>query len=602
MSWDRKSFQNPAHYTPAAVGLNNKKMQIQAYQFIKYNKNTSIEHLEKVHKTGAVICFDFEDGILNPLEMDMSASLKEEARERFNYLYALISNFNKDIKVGIRLNNIKTPDFEKDLIKIKGKTFDSIFTPKIEQSGDIQLILSKLNEFKIGYKSLIPIIESKKGFENLANILEPNQKLDKIAFGHCDYNLDIDSYPFFHQDSWEYWKWMSVITATFKKKGLQLINSPYLNADNETFFCSMLDYITTKQNQFCGQVTLSTRQSELCKSRKSIINNFTEKLENKNKISANKNFALELIKEFEANNKQKGLSKSSNKFISLQEYFASKAIINDTRFVNEICFIGGCFPVQHNVVFEDLFHQKLRRKIEDNLKNKLNVNILRYERFSTVLDKLKSLAGLKKLDLIVFHVRPEPYLRLVKLFYKYIDNKGKLKWSLNLPAFNLVNPEKYDMLDLRRMYHVNVKQRKSVFHKFLISCNYIFGSLIRNKHFFIKSYYRTTKGIIDFCNSNNIKCIILGPNRRNNNYLEPSLCKDLDLYISSKIDKQPYINGYEKDEIRKMNQENGIHVTQDYHDLIAETLFKTIVDNKLLSPTRGKKHCAESAKFEQITI
>jgi citrate lyase beta subunit len=584
------------------VGLNNNTMQIQAYQFIKYNENTSIEHIEKVHKTGAIICFDFEDGILNPLEMDMTSSLKEKAREDFNTLYSLIYKFDKDIKVGIRLNNIKTSDFEKDLINIKGKTFDSIFVPKIEQSVDIQLVLDKLNEFKIEYKNLIPIIESKNGFENLENIIQLNSKLSKIAFGHCDYNLDIDSYPFFHQDSWEYWKWITVITATIEKKGIQLINSPYLDTDNKTFFCTMLDYITTKKSHFCGQVTLSTRQSELCKSRKYSDNNFTKNLENKNKISANKILALELVNEFEANNKLKGLSKSNNKFISLQEYIASKKMISDTRFLYEICFVGGCFPVQHNVVYENLFHQKLRRKVENNSKNKLNVNIIRYERFSTVLDKIKTLADSKKLDLIVFHVRPEPYLRLIKLFYKYIDNKGKLKWSLNLPSFNLLNPEKYDMLDLRRIFHVNVKQRKSVFHKFLISCNYIFGCLIGNKHYALKSYYRTAKGIIDFCNSNNIKYIILGPNRRNNNHIEPSLCRDLDLYISSKIDNQTYINGYENDEIRKMNQENGIHVTLDYHDLIAEKLFKTIIDNKLLSPTRGKKHCAESAKFEHINI
>jgi citrate lyase beta subunit len=573
-------------------------MQVQAYQFIKYDKNTSIKHIEKVHKTGAVICFDFEDGIINPLEMDMTSSLKEKAREHFNTLYSLIYNFNKDIKVGVRLNNVKTSDFEKDLIKIKGKKFDSIFIPRIEQSHEIQLNLNKLNKFKIEYKNVIPIIESKKGFENLGNILQSHQKLSKIAFGHCDYNLDIDSYPFFHQNSWEYWKWITVIITNIENKGIQLINSPYLNTDNETFFCSMLDYITTKKNHICGQVTLSTRQSELCKSRKSSDKNFTKYLENKNKISVNKNLALELVKEFEANNILKGLSKSNNRLISLQEYLASKKSISDTRLINELCFIGGCFPVQHNVVFEDLFHQRLRRKIEDEYKNKLNVNIIRYERFSTVLNKIKTLAGTKKLDLIVFHVRPEPYLRLIKLFYKYIDNKGKLKWSLNLPYFNLLNPEKYDMLDLSRIFHVNVKQRKSVFHRFLISCNYIFGSMIGNKHYALKSYNRTVKGIIDFCNSNNIKYIILGPNRRNNNHLEPSLCRDLDLYISNRIDKQFYICGYEKDKIRRMNQENGIHVTQDYHDLIAEKLYKTIVDNKLLSPTRGKKHCAESAKFE----
>jgi len=566
-------------------------MQIQAYQFIKYNENTSIEYIEKVHKTGAVICFDFEDGIINPLEMDMTSSLKEKARVHFNTLYSLIYNFNKYIKVGIRLNNVKTSDFEKDLIKIKGKIFDSIFIPKIEQSYEIQLVLDKLNEFKIDYKNLIPIIESKKGFKNLENILQSNQNLSKIAFGHCDYNLDINSYPFFHQDSWEYWKWITVINATIEKKGIQLINSPFLNTDNETFFCSMLDYITAKKNYFCGQVTLSTRQSELCTSRKFSDKNFSKNIENKNNISVDKNFALGLINEFETNNKLKGLSKSKNNFISLQEYLASKKFISDTRFINEMCFIGGCFPVQHNVVFEDLFHQKLRRKIENTFTNQLNVNIIRYERLSNVLDKLGILAGSKNLDLIVFHVRPEPYLRLIKLLYKYIDNKGKLKWSLNLPSINLLYPEKYDMLDLSRIFHVEIKQRKSVFHNFLLSCNYIFGNMIGNKHFALKSYNRTVKGIVDFCNSNSIKYIILGPNRRNNNHLEPSFCRDLDLYITNRIDKKNYICGYEYDKIRKMNQENGIHVTQDYHDLIAEKLYKTIVDNKLLSPTSGIVNC-----------
>jgi len=216
------------------------------------------------------------------------------------------------------------------------------------------------------------------------------------------------------------------------------------------------------------------------------------------------------------------------------------------------------------------------------------VNIIRYARLSTVLEKVKSFADLKTPDLVVFHVRPEPYLRLIKLFYKYIDDKGRLKWSLNLPYFNLLNPEKYDMLDSRRIYDANVKPGKYLFHEFLISCNYIFGSMIGNKHYALKSYYQATKAIIDFCNVNNIRYLILGPNRRNNNYLEPSLCRELDLYISGKIAKQYYIHGYEPDKAKKMNQKNGIHVTQAYHDLIAEKLYKRIADNNLLTPTRGK--------------
>lgn len=565
-------------------GLNNITMQIQAYQFVKYDSNTSIEHIEKVLNTGAVICFDFEDGIANPINKELSVLMKEEARQQFTRLYSLIRNSFGSARIGIRLNSLHTSDIEKDLYIISGKLIDCIILPKVEESSDIEMIKVKLNQFKVEYRNLIPIIETKKALENLENILQSNQELDNIAFGHCDYNLDIGAYPFFHQDSLEYWKWIAVFISKIEKYGIRLINSPYLNTDNDEFFSSMLDYMASKRNHFCGQATLSTRQSEICNSIKVTGGNFKIQLENKNKIAVDEKFALDLVEEFETNNKSKGLTKSRRRFISLQEYLASKYLINDNRDTNEICFVGGCFPIQHNIVYEDLFHQKLKRKIEERYNNRLNVNIIRYERFSTVLDKVKTLAGSKKLDLIVFHVRPEPYLRLLKMFYKYINNKGRIKWSLNLPFFKLLNPEKYDMLDLQRRFPVGVKLRKSLFYKMLISFNYLSGIMIGNKRYALKSYSTTTKRIIDFCIKNDIRYIVLGPNLRNNNYLEPSLCKELDLYISDRIGKSNYVSGLEVNNYQKMNQENGIHVTQECHDLIAEKLYDEIVDKKLLCP------------------
>jgi hypothetical protein len=140
------------------------------------------------------------------------------------------------------------------------------------------------------------------------------------------------------------------------------------------------------------------------------------------------------------------------------------------------------------------------------------------------------------------------------------------------------------MLISRRIFDFNIKQRQSLFHSFLISCNYILGRLIRNEHYALKSYWAIIDNVIDFCEKNKIKLIILGPNRRNNNCLEPSLCKDLDLYISKRLKNQHYICGYERGiNSTKMNQENGIHVTQAYHDLISEKLYNKIVHEKLLS-------------------
>ena len=559
-------------------------MQIQAYQFIKYDNQTSIEHIEKVNNTGAVLCFDFEDGIINPLNNDVCSKVKEAAREQFNRLYSIIHDAGILTKIGIRLNNCYTADFEKDLVAIRGKTFDSILLPKIERPEDIHLIIEMLNAYAVGYKDIMPIVESKIGFENLESILQSNQKFCKIAFGHCDYNLNIGAYPFFHQDSWEYWKWIAVFISKIEKYGVSLISSPYLNLKDEGFFCAMLDYIASKSKHFNGQFTLTIRQSELCQSRITTTENFKNHLENKNMISADIKIALDLVEEFKRHNKSKGLTKTNSRFISLQEYIASLNLANDDRLINEMCFVGGCFPVQHNIVFEDLFHQKLKRKLENKFNTRLNVNIIRYELFSTLIGKIETLAKQKQLNLIVFHVRPEPYLRRIKLLYKYIDDQGKLKWSFNLPSFNLLKSEKFDMLISRRIFDFNIKQRQSLFHSFLISCNYILGRLIRNEHYALKSYWAIIDNVIDFCEKNKIKLIILGPNRRNNNCLEPSLCKDLDLYISKRLKNQHYICGYERGiNSTKMNQENGIHVTQAYHDLISEKLYNKIVHEKLLS-------------------
>lgn len=561
-------------------------MQIQAYQFIKYDKNTSIKNIEKVLNSGAVICFDFEDGILNPLNMDMSAPLKEEARKQFIRLYSLIHNSFASARIGIRINNLFTSDFAKDLFVTGGKSIDTIFLPKIEQPSDVKLIIKYLNECKVEYKNLIPIIETKIGLKNLERILQTNQRPGKIAFGHCDYNLDIDAYPFYHQDSWEYWKWISSFISVGCKYEVQIINSPYLHIENEEFFSSMLDYIATKKSHFSGQVTLTTRQSELCNYRIAFNKNFKDYLDNRNKIAVDKKFALDLVAEFESNNKLKGLSKSKERLISLQEFKASKRFIHDNREIIEICFVGGCFPVQHNILFEDLFHRKLKKSVEDGSNNKLNINIIRYERFNTLLDKIQTLTNQKDLDLIVFHVRPEPYLRLIKCIYKYIDDKGKFRWSMNLPYFNLLKPEKHDIYDLGRVYNVNSKPKHTIFHKLLISTNYVLGTLIGNKRYALRSYLKTTNTIINYCLNNNISYIILGPNRRTGNCLEPSLCKALDLFISKRIGKQHYICGFENDNTQMMNQENGIHVTQAYHDLIAEKLYKMISDKRLLNLTK----------------
>ena len=557
-------------------------MQIQAYQFVKYDEHTTIEQIERVHDTGAVVCFDFEDGMINPLALEESATIKARARSVFFGLYAALLASGKHIKIGVRVNHHNTPHLEHDLLALAGKSFDAVFLPKTECTDDMNHFLKSFKDYKIGFKYLIPIVESKQGMENLQTILQASPMVRIVAFGHCDYNLDIGAYPFFHQDSLEYWKWINALKAGKGNADVQIINSPILDTGDEAFFCKILSYIANCGQQFYGQVTLTTRQSVLCNEIAISKGNFIKSLHNRHKIAVDKSVAWKLTEEFESSNKQKGLTRNKQKFISLQEYLASKKFLSDTRPVFEFCFVGGCFPVQNDIVYENLFHQLLKRNIEQTHDIKFSVNIIRYESFGTVTDKLKAFSSQKNPDLVVFHVRPEPYLRLVKLLYKYVDHQGVKHWSFNLPFLNILKSEKYDMLDAGRIYQVNNIQRKSILHHLLISFNYLAGCLIGNKHFALKKYLQTVHSILDYCNENDIYCLVLGPNRRNNNLLEPALCRELDQYFANNTAEQTYVRGYDTEIKIQMNQKYGIYATLDYQKFAATKLYKAIFAQYIL--------------------
>lgn len=558
---------------------------MQAYHFIKYNQETTIEHLIERSKTGAVLCFDLEDSIQNPSNPSLNSALKEEYRLYFRNIYAMLLSLDRPIRIGIRLNCYNSNEFDKDLELIDSLDIESIIIPKIEEGNDLHSIIQKLSDFNVKYQTIIPIIETKKGLDNLNEIISTDLQINKkVAFGHCDYNLSLNILPFFHQDSFEYWKWVHKIIEALSLHNIPFINSPFLDVTNEAFFGSMLLYLSKICHGNVGQVTLSTKQSQLCVEALEIKNDFHKLISNRHDLSLPESYSRNLMSEFEVNNCNKGLTKSNERFISFQEYIAAKRHISSKSNNNnvKITFVGGCFPVQHNIVFEDVFHQKLKEALNKEFNCHAYFHIIRYERFIDIVEKIEKSTKKFTPEILILSIRPEPYLRLIKLLYKHIDNNGIFKWSLNLPYFNVLSPEKYDMLTLGRKYRHSSNLKKSLFHKFLITINYLLGKLIGNQKYAIDKYKELITKVEDYCNKSGIELILLGPNIRSNTYLEPGFCGDLDRSIKTDNFKN-YIHGLESisEDGQPLIMENGIHVNENYHELIANRLFDLIKDEKL---------------------
>lgn len=242
--------------------------------------------------------------------------------------------------------------------------------------------------------------------------------------------------------------------------------------------------------------------------------------------------------------------------------------------------MGGRFPVQHNIKQEDLFHQLMKDEMERKYSCNLKVNIIRYERLLACLEKIIEYHSKNPIDILVFHIRPEPFLRLSKLYYRYVNENGTLCRSLNLPFFKLVNPEKYDYLVLGRRYITNPKIKESKFHKALIDLNLILGGLATNHHFAIRSYFNLVKQIVLYCEQRKVKLILLGPASRPHTKIENLLSVKLHNHILKSLEKVniTYISGL--GETTTWNEplffENGIHVNETYHKLIANRLVDEV--------------------------
>lgn len=559
---------------------------IDIYQFVNYNANTSVDHFLNKKCDVKVFCFDLEDGIENKISSQVNAAIKSIHRKYL--LQILTATKAAMIKAGIRINTSAVEEQLLDIELLSGiKKIHSIFLPKTETEKQINILLEELDRENISYKELIPIIETKKGMDNVSRIVNASSiKIKKIAFGHCDYNLSIGAFPFYHQNSSEYWKWIQKIIHAIANKNITLVNSPFLELENDNAFKDMLSNLNFISARRFGQITLTYRQSQLCEEFDTSKKHFDYKKNHRFHFNISIEHCKNLIETYENGNEGKAFTITDNpgRLISPHEYLAAKEMLTkiglpDLNFV----FVGGCFPVQHNITVEDTFHQRLKRKIESLSEVNFNIHLIRYERFSTCLSKIQTQCEKNKVDFLVFHIRPEPYLRLVKFYYKYLNTSRKVRGSLNIPILKIVNPEKYDVFDLTRS-SVAYKPSESKIYKQLINFNYILGIAIGNKTYALRKYLELVNEIIIYCDKKNISLIVLGPPLRTNTKVEIQLSKGLHHFFKTKFlnTKVKYVNGNQTAISNEdaMFHANGIHATEKYHEWIARIIAKEILSKQ----------------------
>jgi hypothetical protein len=247
----------------------------------------------------------------------------------------------------------------------------------------------------------------------------------------------------------------------------------------------------------------------------------------------------------------------------------------------KIAIAGGCFTNQHNIPFHRLYHQTIKTKLEDT-RIPVEIRTIRYERILKCPEKIMELEKDYSFDILLFHLRAEPLMRMTKLYYRYLNTQNKLRHSVNLPYLNILNPEKIDLLSLRppqRPIDDHIKE-SSLYYLFR-ELNYLAGTLIGNKRFALNLVEKTVLQIYNFCLEKKISLLVIGPVSRPFSFFENRLSKHLNQTFEKLTDRKniDYINLIKETclENHAMFFKNGIHVSQSGHDEIADTIYRKLL-------------------------
>lgn len=551
---------------------------MQVYQFVNYSTKKSLNEFEN---TNVITCFDLEDSLQDISQPQNTSLVKHNHRK---ILVQLLNKCSSKVRIGVRINSINSHEFLRDiecLSLIKNK-IEVVFIPKAENLQVITRGLKAISDSNISIKEIVPVIETKCGMLNLEEIVNADSTFVKaIAFGHCDYNFDAGIFPFFHHQSREYWNWVEHICSVIKTCGTRFINSPVLELNNQQLFIEVIESLSSIYGINFGQITLTKLQTDLFLNHSFKNYALHKRYKYRLNLKTEREAAIQLINDFEKRNTEKSfaVTPEKNVLISPQEYRSAKHFLSKEKLPQfNFTFAGGCFPVQRNIPFDNLFHQKLKNRMEEDFNLQFNINIIRYELLCTVVNKINYQIQKIPADVLIFSIRPEPLLRLTKTYYKYIDRNGNLKKTINMGFTTMHQSEKADLLLLLPEIN-NTPQKQFGIKKLLVNMNYFTGFVTGNYWRARKKYLSVVYEVIKLCSEKGINCVMLGSPQRTNTFAEKFLSRKFNRFIQKKLNNlgEKFINGeIENSTINELIFMEGIYAPEKYHEIICNELYQRI--------------------------
>ncbi len=306
---------------------------INIFLYICLVRYKALNHiLRKFKKYNISIILDIEDSAQDLFDEKNTSNLKKISREGLKYLCD--KNILNDVNTYVRINSQKSKYYEDDIKTIKQvlqkkSLIKGIFLPKVENYLQIENCYNQINANKNSV-SIVPIIETKMGLENVENILAKDSNkmlIEYVHYGHYDYCLDNEFWPFPEPYHFKYWEIVKDINKKILDSKKKYIHTPFPLIENENIYWSSIKHMEKNLNM--KEINLSLVNIDMNyinqpnKIKEAKLKNISEDIDYK------RTFAEKIINEYlNKKSKNKSFSLSRKRFIPPHLYLGAKKFLN----------------------------------------------------------------------------------------------------------------------------------------------------------------------------------------------------------------------------------------------------------------------------------
>jgi len=234
-----------------------------------------------------------------------------------------------------------------------------------------------------------------------------------------------------------------------------------------------------------------------------------------------------------------------------------------------IGFIGGCAITQHNITRQNRFYSIFQKKIADKKLYRPVFSFTRYTDYNYLKEACDEVMNKSSLDLLIIHIRPQPFYILSKLLIKYRRKINRNSICINPLLLSKIIYRKFEINPPNNLNQSYTKPR-------FMDINILLGNIFSLRSKASSLIYNEISSIRSLCIDNNIKLVVLGIPYQPLSWIGNINCHRLNLFLKEKFknDNVEYLDCYDKMKDKECFHKDKLHFSNKGHYVLGSILYE----------------------------